>query len=265
MKSIFNKIITLSIILIVSVSVVAQNATDNKSKELLNALSKVNGGWQKLAAKKDVQFTYVYKDYTKGTDISKERYIFNGESSWGEYQQHEVNVMPGTEGLVKQSLISGVPKITLDGKTITDQMAIGGTQFLRSVNFYWFTMMYKLNDPGTIYKYLGQETVNGIIYEKVSLTYNPEKVGKEVNDEYVLYFNPNTHLIDQFYFSLPSMGIKQPVMKMTLEYTTIDGIFVATKRKAFAPNEKGEYNLFIEFTTKEVEFNNGFKTSDLKI
>lgn len=244
---------------------VAQNNTDSKSAKLLNALQKTNGGWQKLAAKKDVQFTYTYKDFAKGTDISTERYIFDEEASWGEYQQHEVNVMPGMEGIAKQYLINGVPKITLDGKNITDKMAIGGTQFLRSANYYWFTMMYKLNDPGTIHKYLGQEQINGINYEKVSLTYNATEVGKEVNDEFILYFNPNTHLVDKFFFSLPAMGVNQPVMRMDLEYSKVDGIYVATKRKAFAPNDNGAYKQFLESTTKDIKFNNQFAVADFKI
>ena len=241
----------------------AQNNTDAKSAELLSNLKKVNGGWEKLAAKKDVQFTYVYQDLAKGTDISTERYIFGDEASYGEYQKHEVNVMPGQTGVAKQSLIAGEPKITLNGKMIEDKMAVGGTQFLRSANYFWFTMMYKLDDPGTVHKYLGQEKVNGITYDKVSLSYSASKVGKAVNDEYILYFNPKTHLIDRFFFSLPAMGVNQPVMRMDLDYSKIEGIYVATHRKAFAPNEQGEYHQFLEFTTKDIKFDNHYQMSDL--
>jgi len=264
MKSIL-KFTFITALLISSASIYGQMSSDAKSKSLLEALEKRNGGWDKLVSKKDVQFTYIYKDFTKGTDISKERLIFDGEASWGEYKQHEVNVMPGMDGIAKQSLVNGQPKISLGGKNVTDQMAIGGTQFLRSVNFFWFTMMYKLSDPGTIHKYLGQENINGINYDKVSLTYNPSEVGKEINDEYILYYNPKTNLIDQFFFSLLAMGIEQPVMRMELDYSKVDGVYVATTRTAFAPNDIGEYNKFIEFITKDIRFNNKFTIEDLRI
>ncbi len=265
MKSIVKIFFTLMLVLSFTVFATAQQNTDAKSAKLLNSLKEVNGGWQKLAAKKDVQYTYVYNDFTKGTDLSTERYIFDGEASWAEYKQHEANVMPGTEGTVKQSVVNGKAKITLAGKNITDQKAIEGTQFMRSVNFFWFAMMYKLDDPGTVHKYLGQEMVNGINYDKVQLTYNAAKVGKEVNDEYILYFNPNTHLVDRFFFSLPAMGVNKPVLRMDLEYSKIKGVYIATERKAFAPNEKGEYNHFLDSTTKDIKFNNKFKVADFEI
>ena len=124
--------------------------------------------------------------------------------------------------------------------------------------------MYKLDDPGTHHKYLGKEEVNGINYDKVLLTYVPSEVGKEVNDEYVLYFNPKTHLVDQFLFSIPALGIEKPILRMDLEYEKIDGVYIATKRKAFAPNEKGEYNQMGEYTSKDIKFNNNFGMDDLK-
>ena len=119
--------------------------------------------------------------------------------------------------------------------------------------------MYKLSDPGTNYKYLGTEKVGDVTYEKVSLTYSGDVTKKEQNDEYVLYFNPKTHLVDQFLFSLPAWGINKPVLKMTLVYEKIDGILVSTVRKGFMPNDKGEYVPLGDFTFSDVKFNNGFK------
>ena len=241
------------------------NDTDEKSKSLIAALYQVNGGWQKLAAKKDVEFTYTYNDFAKGKDISTERYIFDGEHLWAEYKQHEVNVLPGMEGVAKQCYMNGEATISLDGKKVTDPQAVGGTEFLRVANYFWFAMMYKINDPGTHHKYLGQEEINGINYDKVSLSYNPAEVGKEVNDDYILYFNPKTKMIDQFLFSLPAMGVNQPVLKMELDYEIVDGIYIATTRRAYAPNEKGEYGQMGEYTSKNIKFSNGFKVEDFKI
>lgn len=236
--------------------------TDSKSTELLDALIAVNGGYTKLAAKKDVQFTYIYDNMDAGKDVSTERHIFDGEHSWGSYTEHKRNVFPDKEGLAVQSLVHGKPTLSLDGVEVTDEKAIGGTVFLRKVNFYWFTMMYKLKDPGTNYKYLGTEDVDGVLYDKVSLRYSADVTKKEKNDEYILYFNPETHLIDQFYFSLPDWGINEPILKMTLAYEIIDGMHISTVRKSYGPDENGTYQHNGVYTFKDIRFDNGFTPED---
>lgn len=236
--------------------------TDSKSAQLIDALVDVNGGYEKLASKKDVQFTYIYDNFDNGRDVSTERHIFNGEHSWGSYEEHKRNVLPEKEGLAIQSLVYGKPTLSLDGMEITDEKALGGTVFLRKVNFYWFAMMYKLKDPGTNYKHLDTEEINGILYDKVSLIYNADVTKKEKNDEYILYFNPKTHLIDLFFFSLPDWGINEPILKMTLDYEVVDGLYISTVRKSFGPNEKGDYQLNGAYTFKDITFNNGFKPED---
>ncbi|MEP1488207.1 MAG: DUF6503 family protein [Algibacter sp.] len=242
----------------------AQNG-DEKSISLINALVKVNGGYETLASKKDVQFDYLYDNFEQGKDVSLERHIFGGEQSWASYTHHDRNVLPTQKGIAVQSLIDGKPALTLDGKIISDEKALGGTVFLRRVNFYWFTMMYKLQDAGTNYKYLGTEKVNDITYDKVSLKYDIDVTKKEENDEYILYFNPNTHLVDLFYFSLPAFGVKTPILKMTLKYEKIDGVYISTVRKSYGPDKKGKYQLGGEYIFSNIKFNNGFKSEDFKL
>jgi hypothetical protein len=249
-----NRLTTSIVALVFTLNITAQN-TDTKSAELLDALEAVNGGYEKLATKKDVQFNYVYDNFEKGKDVSLERHIFNGEQSWASYSQHDLNVLPGKRGTAVQSLVDGKPALTLNGKAITDAKAIGGTKFLREVNFYWFAMMYKLKNDGANYTYLGTEKVGKITYDKVSLTYSSEVTKKEQNDEYILFFNPKTHLVDQFFFSLPAWGVNTPVLKMTLAYEEIDGILVSTVRKGFGPDGSP----MGVFTFSNVTFNNGFK------
>ncbi|GAA4269258.1 DUF6503 family protein [Hyunsoonleella aestuarii] len=238
---------------------------DEKSLEIIDALLKENGGYKHLASKKDVQFSYLYDNFDAGKDVSLERHIFHGEHSWGEYKHHERNVLPKQAGIAVQSLVHGEPALALNGKEIKDEKAIEGTIFLRKVNFYWFTMMYKLKDPGTNYKHLGTEKVNNIQYDKVSLKYDASITKKEKNDKYILYFNPETHLVDWFYFSLPDWGINDPILKMTLEYEKVDGVYISTVRKSYAPNEKGEYQLNGQYIFSEIKFNNGFKPEDFKL
>lgn len=265
-KIILNITVALFAILILSAFTMSEIETDPKSKSLLEALASVNGGWKKIASKKDVEITYRYHDLTKGIDLSTERYIFDGEASWAEYRNlHTANIMTESQGVVKQNTIKGITNITLNDQKVTDEKNVGTAKFFRSVNFYWLTMMYKLEDPGTVHKYLGKENVNGIDYDKISLTYDAKIIGKEVNDEYILYFNPETHLVDQFFFSLPAWGINKPVLRMELGYNKIEDVLIATSRKVFAPNAQGKYSLLGVFTTSDIKFNNGFTLEDFKL
>ena len=251
--------------LAISITYSLKAQSDAKAKFLINQLEAVNGGRKNLSSKKDVEFVYVYRDMAKGVDVSKERLIFDGEHSFGEYFLHEVNVLPTSEGKVTQSLINGNIRVELNGKEINSKPAIQLGDFLRRVNFFWFSMMYKLNDDAVIAKHIGKEQVNNIQYDKVSITYDSNKTGKPSNDEYILYFNPTTHLVDLFYFSLPAFGVYKPVLKMELTYSVIDGVYVATTRKGIFPDNKGEYKLAGIYESINVKFNNNFKIENNKI
>jgi len=245
---------------------VSWTQADGKSKEVLANMISVVGNYDKLKSKKDVQFHYTYDNFDAGQDISVERLIFDGEHSWATYGRHDRNVLPGKEGVAQQSLINGVPQLTLNGKFITDKEALGGTVFIREVNPFWFSMIYKLEDHGTNFAYMGTETVDGVNYDKLSLTYDNAVTGKPADDEYILYFNTNTHMLDLFYFSLPAFGVNDPILKMTMHYDKIDGIYVPTVRKSYAPNpQTGEYQLNGEYTFRDVKFKNGFKPEDFKL
>lgn len=243
----------------------AMAQSDNKAKDLIHKMEEVNGGWEKLSCKKDVEFTYIYRDMGKGVDVSTERLIFDGEYSWAEYFIHEVNVLPETPGKVQQGMLDGNTRIELNGQHISNKEANQMSTFMRRVNFFWFAMMYKMSDDAVIARYLGNEDHNGTLYDKVSITYQSAKTGKELNDEFILYFNPESHLVDFFYFSLPAFGIGEPLLKMEIEYSVIDGIHVATTRNGYAPNQSGNYDLIGQYISLGVEFGNNFKISNNKI
>ncbi len=235
---------------------------DAKSRMLYDALEDVNGGYKKLAKKKDVQFMYYYDDKAKGMDISMEKHIFDGEHSWAEYKQHPVNVLPDMQGVAVQSLVMNKPAVSLDGKKLMDEAALGGAVFLRKVNLYWFAMMYKLTDPGTISEYQGKKEYKGKTYDTVKLTYADGATGKAADDQYILYFNPETHLVDMFYFSLPAFGVNDPILRMECDYKKVDGILLSTVRRAYAPNAEGTYGQIGEYTTKDIKFKNKFSKED---
>ena len=233
---------------------------------IIKAIAEASGGWNNVWDLNDVEYDYTYEQGGK-KDISKERYIFKGEHSWGSYTTHQVNVLPPSEQVIVQNFVNGKATASIDGKETTDPKVVGTSSFLRQVNYFWLLMNFKLEDPETIYKYLGQEEVEGVVYEKVSISYNPEKTGKEANDVYIIYVNPTTKLVDQFYFSLPAFGINDTVILMKVKYTEIDGIQIPTTRHAFMPGKDGKYSETpsIIQRTENVKFNNGFKADDLKI
>lgn len=259
----FLLVLSISSLAIMSCSKTNAVTSNDKSIQLIQMMEKENGGWNALLKLKDVEYTYRYDDKAKGIDLSTERYIFQDESSWAEYREHNVNVLPGMGGVVKQSVVDGQPKITKDGQAVTDPAAVGGTSFLRHANFYWFTMMYKLNDPNAVHSYEGKESVNGINYDKVKITY--KGTGKDADDIYIVYFNPNTHLADQFYFSLPAFGINDPVIRMELKYQKINGVYIATHRKGYFPDGNGGHVLGGEYTSSNIKFKNGFTKADLRL
>ncbi|MEW7292419.1 DUF6503 family protein [Aquimarina sp. 2304DJ70-9] len=239
----------------------------NKPETIIQAVADASGKWNNLWNLKDVEYTYTYEQADGKKDVSVERYIFDGEYSWGKYTTHQVNVLPEGDQPIIQNYAKGKASVSMDGKEVTDEKVIGSADFLRQVNYYWFTMNFKIGDPGTTYEYVGQETVGGKAYDKVTVTYDPQKTGKEANDAYILFVNPETKLIDQFYFSLPAWGINETVLLMKVKYTEIDGIQVPTHRYAYIPDDKGQFpeEPSLSEISTDVKFNNGFKPEDLKI
>ena len=228
---------------------------------IIRAMEAAMGGKQSLHGLQDVQFTYTYDQVSEGTkDISVERYRFADEASYGNYSVHKVHVAPKLDGEIKQSLLRGQTTVTQDGNPLTDPAHVGTATFLRMANYFWFTMMFKLGDPQTIYEVLPGREVNGTTYDVVKVTYDPEKTGKPVNDTYILYVNPETHLVDRFLFSLPAMGVKDPILLFEVEYTKMHGIQVITKRTMFGTdgegNKKGPAQAIQSLS--DIQFKNGF-------
>ena len=237
----------------------------NSPESMLKAVSEACGSFNALKALKDVSFDYHYVQPDGKKDVSNERYIFDKEISWAKYTQHEVNIPAELEGDVVQFFDGQNAKVLASGSELEDPKVVGTGRFLRQANYMWFTMMFKLTDPGVVSKYDGQEEMDGKKYDVVTVTYDPEVTGKEQNDIYILYINPETHMVENFKFSLPAFGIEVPVLLAKLTYTTIDGIKVVSNRKMFAPSPEGEGMVpMVEQILENVTFNNGFTAEQLR-
>lgn len=240
--------------------------TTDDPKSIIKAVEMSCGSWNKLWEQKDVEFSYSYKYADGKEDFSVERYVFDTEQSWAKYTKHDINVMPGTEGDVIQYYDGESAYIKQNDEMLDNQEAIGGTHFLRKANYFWFVMMFKLDNPGVNYEYLGAEELNGVNYDKVNVSYDASVTGKEQNDTYILYVNSETKMVDQFYFSLPAFGVNEPLIRMELKYEEINGLKIASTRNIFMPSEAGysEAPNLVQ-TSTNVKFNNSFTEEQLSL
>ncbi|MEM6863693.1 MAG: DUF6503 family protein [Bacteroidota bacterium] len=233
-------------------------------KSMLKAVAYAHGGWGDLWKKRDVEYVYEYRSSEGKADVSTERYIFDNEASLGKYSLHQINVMPDEDGEVIQFFDGEQTSVMVDGTKTENPQLLGVGDFLRRANYFWFTMPYKLTDQGTIVSYQGKEDHEGKTYDKVQVTYDASMTQKEQNDIYILYINPDTKRIDRFYFSLPFLGVNEPVIIADYEYQNIDGQIISTKRKYFLPSETGYADdPNIVQTLSNIKFNNGFTVENL--
>ncbi len=65
---------------------------------------------------------------------------------------------------------------------------------------YWLVMPYKLRDPGVHLAYDGQEEVDGVVFDKLLLTF--ESVGLTPGDRYWAYVHPETGLMERWAYHL---------------------------------------------------------------
>ncbi|PKV51417.1 hypothetical protein ATE84_3502 [Aquimarina sp. MAR_2010_214] len=240
----------------------AQNvklSNSDSAKALIEKMVSKTGNYELLKKLKDVEFTYdFYNPETKKSDISIERYIFSGEVSWGQYKAHKLLVLPKEEGIVTQYYESdGDSWLSLNNNRLTDQRIVSSSIFLRKANYYWFTMMPKLLDAGVIYKKLQNRTYNKIDYNIVKIGF--EKGVGEVQDDFILYINPTTFLVDRFLFTVKGSGLG--ILMMEIKYETVNGYTFMAKRKVIPADWDGNLKdkVLYEQITKNVKFNNGFK------
>ncbi|CDF79079.1 conserved hypothetical protein [Formosa agariphila KMM 3901] len=232
----------------------------NKAHELIYEMTQKVGDYSKLMSKKDVVYTYTYQTPDGKTDVTTEKYIFNGELSYGKYTKHERSLAE-LEGTIEQGYDGNEYWLKHEGKVLTDSVYLKRVAFNRPTNFYWFTMMPKLMDPGVIYEYVKEQTVEGVKYDVVKVSF--ESTNGKPKDIYQVYINQDTKLVDQFLFTVMDFGKADPLL-MQLEYENVDGILLPTKRKYKASNWDAEVTedpwVLVNWT--DITFNNGLTKAD---
>ena len=258
MKNLLIKIVSFVLISFVT-TVHAQEA-----RGLIIKVVEANGGINAFQKLKDVSFDYTFKvEENNIVDVSKERYIFDGEVSYAQYTERQVYALPQMSGNHTQFFNGNNTISRLDGKIITEQQPTYIGHALRKTNYYWFAMMFKLLDPGVNHKLLPTRNVDGITYKIVEMTFG-ENVG-EANDRFVLYINPKTYRIDQFLYTATGFGVTEPSL-MKIKYQKIDGIYLSTYRKYAPADWDGNVvkEIWTEQITENVKFNNGFDLENIQ-
>lgn len=236
---------------------------ENKAHKLIHLMSQKTGSYEDLLNLKNVTFTYTYRTPDLKEDISIESYIFDGELSHGEYLKHE-RTLPGLNGKMQQAFNGEDFSLTIDGKKIKDSNILKDVAFTRKTNFYWFAMMQKLLDPGINYEYMRQSNVEGTLYDVVKITFNkPDGVD---SDTYQLYINPDTHVVDQFLFTVVSKNITDPIL-MRVTYENVQGVLIPTYRKYTKSDWEANVitNMWVEEVTENVKFNQNLDSKLFKI
>ena len=67
---------------------------------------------------------------------------------------------------------------------------------------YWLISPYKLRDPGVHLEHAGEETIDGVAYDKLHLTFG--EVGLTPGDQYWMFIHPETGLVERWEYVLES-------------------------------------------------------------
>lgn len=234
----------------------------NKGYELVYQTSQKTGNYSQLISKKDVVYTYTYQTPDGKSDISTEKYIFNGELSYGLYKKHE-RTLANLVGQIEQGYDGSEFWLKHNGKIVTDSVSLKRVAFNRPTNFYWFTMIQKLLDPGLNYEYIEEQTIGEIKYDIVKITF--ETKDNKPKDIYQIYINKETKLIDQFLFTVIDFGKTEPFL-MEIKYETIEGLLIPTKRRYKNSNWDAKItdDPWILVNWSDIKFDNGLNKLDFQ-
>ena len=236
----------------------------NKGHELVfNMVEKV-GNYNNLKELKDVVYTYTYQTPDGKTDSSTEKYIFDGELSYGAYTTHE-RTLANLKGTIEQGYDGKGYWLKHKGDTLNDDAYLKRVAFNRPTNFYWFTMFQKMLDPGLNYEFIEETTIDNKNYDVVKVSFDLD-IDKPT-DIYQLYINQDTNVVDQFLFTVADFGKMETPSLMLLEYEKIDGLLMPTKRKYKRSNWNAEVdeNPWIMVNWSDIQFNTNLTKEDFKI
>ena len=117
-----------------------------------------------------------------------------------------------------------------------DSLTQPNPRFWATTGYYFESIPFILADPGINYHKVSDEELDGVMYDRVDVSYNTG-VGDSPGDVYMLYVNKETGLVDAIRYTVTYGQTKEEAMqeespRETLfyykDYVTVDGLTVAT-------------------------------------
>ncbi len=235
----------------------------NEGHRIVTQLVDQVGSYEDLLKKKDVVYTYTYQTPDGKEDISQEKYIFEGELSYGKYQKHE-RTFTDLDGEFEQGYDGKQYWLKHNGSLIKDEAKLKRVAFNRPTNFYWFAMFQKLLDPGVNYNHLGDTSINNQMYDKIDISF--DSPDNKPTDIYRLFINQKTHLVDQFLFTVADFGVMKTPFLMQCKYENNDGMMIPSERKYKKSTWDAKVNddPWIKVTWSDISFSNNLTPSDFQ-
>lgn len=244
--------------------IVLKENFQNKGHKLIYETVEKVGNFELLRYdKKDVIATYKLDKPEGKSDISLEKYIFEGELSYGKYYRHDYT-MPNLAGEIIQANDGEQVWMSHNQVTLNSPSVINEASSDRANNFYWFTVLHKLLDPDLFYNYLGTKTIDSNKYDVVEVMLDPERI-KSTN-QYHVYINKKTGLVDQLVYDSESLGEEYGPRLIQLEYESIDGVYLPNKRRYKKSNWDADIDdsPWTYETWSEVSFENELTKEDFR-
>ena len=243
------------IVMVIGCSVTENSVEKNKAKVLVKEMINKVGNFEMLKEKMDVVYKYSYTTPDGKNDTSMEKYIFDGELSYGKYINHQ-RTFEDLKGVIEQGYDGSEFWLKHNGNIIDDPERLKRVAFNRPTNYYWFTMMQKLLDPGLIHEYIGEAKVEGQDYDVVKISF--ETKGDKPSDIYQLYINRKTSMVDQFLFTVVDFNVVEEPFLMKVAYEEIGGFYLPTKRKYKKSTWTADVSdkPWIEVVWTDISFNN---------
>lgn len=180
------------------VSFCQSRSPDPEAMEIANHVLAALGGQEAWERARYIRFTF-----NRGNvGLGKARYTLTWDKWTGRYR---------LEGTAQE----GLPYVVLmnvntrDGEAYLDGSRLEGKELEKYLTqafsvwtgeTYWLLMPYKLKDPGVILAYDGEEEIRDVNYDKLYISF--DNVGLKPGDQFWVYVNKETHLVDRWRFVL---------------------------------------------------------------
>lgn len=177
-------------IILIVIGAAACAKQDDKAQSVIDKSIEVHGG--KLFENSIVDFDFRGRHYSleRNNGIYKYHRIF--EDSVGMY--HDVLSNNGFTRMLNDQ------KVAVD-----DGWAARYSSSINSVAYFAY-LPFGLNDPAVNKKYIGEEEVQGKLYDKVLVTFEQEGGGEDYDDQFVYWINKETSRMEFFGYSYTSDG-----------------------------------------------------------